>query len=236
MESSKAIAKPMTSLLSAQERSPVFFRTMQDTVVAALRTRILRGDLKPGQRIIERVIASELAISKTPVREALTQLEGEGWVKITPHKGAIVTALSLKELREIYLVRIHLEGLATRLSAERMTEPALQKLRDLVSKMAPLGPDQIDEFMALQAEFHSVFYRSSEHLILCELLDSLRHRSLRYRWAYMDLAESRTRMLNQRRLLLDMLSEKAAPEKIQTAVEANLAHNCEALEREMQTP
>lgn len=228
--------RPTGSLQSTQERPPVFFRTMQDTVVAALRARILRGELKPGQRIIERVIANELEISKTPVREALTQLEGEGWVKITPHKGAIVTALSLKELREIYLVRIHLEGLATRLAAERMTEATLEKLRELVATMAPLGADRIDDFMTLQAEFHSVFYRSSEHLILCDLLDSLRHRSLRYRWAYMDLSESRTRMLNQRRLLLDMLSEKAAPEKIRAAVEANLSHNCEVLEREMQTP
>jgi DNA-binding GntR family transcriptional regulator len=236
MESSKATADPMAALSSAQERSPVLFRTMQDTVVAALRARILRGDLKPGQRIIERVIAGELAISKTPVREALTQLEGEGWVKITPHKGAIVTALSLKELKEIYLVRIHLEGLATRLAAERISEATVQTLRALVAKMEPLGLDQIDEFMALQAEFHNVFYRSSDHLILCELLDSLRHRSLRYRWAYMDLAESRTRMLNQRRLLLNMLSDKVAAENIQATVEANLAHNCELLEKEMQAP
>ena len=225
----------MSSLSLAQE-APLLFRTMQDSVVAALRARILRGLIKPGQRIIERVIADELGVSKTPVREALTQLEGEGWVKITPHKGAIVTALSLKELKEIYLMRVQLEGLATRLAAERMTEPTLQNLRDLVAQMAPLGPTQIDAFMALHAEFHKVFYRSSDHAILCEIVESLRHRSLRYRWAYMDLAEARTRMLNQRRLMLDMLSQKVPPEKIQAAVETNLAQNCEMLEAKMQAP
>ena len=211
------------------------FPTMQDTVVTRLRTQILRGALKPGQRIIERVVSGELGISKTPVREALTHLEAEGWVTITPHKGAIVTAMSTTELKEIYLVRIQLEGLAARLAAERINDSTIHALRELVSRMAPQGPSEIEEFMDLNTEFHKIFYEDSGHTILCEILNNLQNRSLRYRWAHLDLAESRTRMLTQRRLLLDLFARKASAVEVQKLIEDNLIQNCKTLEQRMQS-
>src|SRR5262245_60985835 len=98
--------------------------TMQDVIVAKLRSAIMNGELQPGERISERSITEKMGISKTPVREALTHLEAEGWVQIFPYRGAVVAPLSVAELEDIYIIRIEIEGAAARLAAKNIDAAA----------------------------------------------------------------------------------------------------------------
>ena len=86
-----------------------------------LRQKIVKGTLKPGQRLVMAEIAKSFGASETPVREAIRRLESEGYVSFTPHAGAVVTRTDERELSEIYLIRIALEALATRLAVPFLT-------------------------------------------------------------------------------------------------------------------
>ena len=95
---------------------------LSEVVYRKLRRAIIRGDLIQGATISETDLAKRLEVSKTPVREALTRLVQEGLLVSTPHKGAVVTSVTRGDLEEIYRLRMHLEGLAARTAAERLTE------------------------------------------------------------------------------------------------------------------
>src|SRR5207248_2404880 len=95
--------------------------TVREVAYRRLRQLIVDGTLPPGQRIFENELADQLGISRTPLREALRQLETEGLVKPSARRGAIVSGLSAPEMEEEFLIRATLEGLAIRLAAPRLT-------------------------------------------------------------------------------------------------------------------
>lgn len=86
-----------------------------------IRQAIVEGQYAPGQRLIEQRIAEELQLSRTPVREALHRLEAEGLVQSEPNRGAVVRALSVDDIADIYGLRARLEGYAAELAAQRAT-------------------------------------------------------------------------------------------------------------------
>ena len=84
-------------------------RTLRERIAEILRMQILRGDIKPGERIIEEEISKKYEVSRGPVREALRQIEEEGLVTYVPHKGCVVKVLTHEEMSEAYLIRSTLE-------------------------------------------------------------------------------------------------------------------------------
>lgn len=213
-------------------RGPGSFRTIQDVLVERLRETILSGQMKPGERIVERAVTQEWGISKTPVREALAHLEAEGWVRIIPHRGAVVTSLSVEELEDIYLIRVAIEGIAARLAAERIDEPTLFRLTEIAAQMEAVDPADADTFLFLNREFHDVLYRRSGRTLLCDFVLGLQDKSLRYRRAFLDLKPARERMLRQRKLLLSALRRRDT-EAVEGLVRDNLLQNSQLLAREM---
>ncbi len=89
--------------------------------------------------MIEEQLAERLGISRTPVRQALTMLEAEGLVEITPNKGAVVCSFGIEEVRDVYDLRAVLEGHAARRAASRIGEPELERLGQLCEEMEGLG-------------------------------------------------------------------------------------------------
>ncbi len=87
-------------------------------VFAILEEAVLNGKYKNGESLTESRLAGELGVSRTPIREALTQLENEGLVQLVPNKGAVVTGISPKDIQDIYTIRIMIEGLAARWAAK----------------------------------------------------------------------------------------------------------------------
>ena len=96
------------------------FLPLRDVVFNTLRQAILRGELKPGERLMEIKLANKLGVSRTPIREAIRKLELEGLVLIIPRRGAEVAQITEKSLRDVLEVRRSLEALAVRLACERM--------------------------------------------------------------------------------------------------------------------
>lgn len=95
---------------------------LRDVVFNTLRQAILKGELAPGERLMEIQLAERLGVSRTPIREAIRKLELEGLVLMIPRKGAEVAKISEKSLRDVLEVRRSLEELAIELACQRMTE------------------------------------------------------------------------------------------------------------------
>ncbi len=129
--------------------------------------RIVSGDYRPGARLVETRIAQELGVSQAPVREALRDLEQLGCIVHEPFRGCSVRAFSVEELLEAFPVRAALEALAARLAAERITEPELLRLAELLETMrgAARRGDAHDQSQA-NASFHALIVRASRNATL----------------------------------------------------------------------
>ena len=161
---------------------PEKYRTMQEIAYDAIRDGILAGRHAPGQRLIADELAKELGVSRMPVREALHRLEVAGLVTITPHRGAVVSALSEAECIEIYHVRAVLDGLATRLATPNLTEVDHARLATLLAEMAA-GVEAKDPQRVLNVnrEFHAVIWSAARAPRLRDLLENLYDASQRFR-------------------------------------------------------
>ena len=102
---------------------------LRDVVFKTLRQAILRGELKPGERLMEIKLANKLGVSRTPIREAIRKLELEGLVLMIPRRGAEVAEITEKSLNDVLEVRKALEELAVQLACERMDEEGLEALK-----------------------------------------------------------------------------------------------------------
>ena len=102
---------------------------LRDVVFKTLRQAILKGELEPGERLMEIQLAERLGVSRTPIREAIRKLELEGLVLMIPRKGAEVARIAENNLRDVLEVRRTLEELAVDLACQRMTEDELEELK-----------------------------------------------------------------------------------------------------------
>jgi len=144
-------------------------------VYITLRQDILNNTYRPGQRLSEEAIAQELNVSRTPVREALKRLHAEGFVEITPHRGAVVRDPSGEELAELCAVREVLEGLAARLAARSISLIEVYSLERLLAEMeAAMAEGRLADLDALNFQFHETIWIASRNRYLAHQLRQLR--------------------------------------------------------------
>lgn len=148
--------------------------SLRGRVFQVMRDNILNGVYQENEELRENTIAKELGVSRTPVREALRQLELEGLVKIIPNKGAFVTGITKKDVKDIYAIRSLLEGLCARWATEHITEEQIDELEEIVLlsefhlKRGKEEPSiQVTE---LDGKFHEVLYNASNSRILKHVL------------------------------------------------------------------
>lgn len=145
--------------------------TLRGRVFQKIRDDILNGKYKSCDELREIVIGEELGVSRTPVREALRQLELEGLVEIIPNKGAYVKGISNKDVQDIYLIRSRLEGLAARMAAENISEDDLTEMEEsIILAEFNLRKMKKNQVVELDSKFHEVLYRASGSRILNHLL------------------------------------------------------------------
>jgi DNA-binding GntR family transcriptional regulator len=155
--------------------------TLRDKIAARLREWILDGTLRPGERVVEIDVAARLDVSRAPLREALGVLEGQGLVRISPHRGATVTRLSEADIREIFEIREALETLAAKRvraskapdRAERL-EGALDALREAAAAK------DMRRFSEADLRFHRELWTLAGNAHLAEVLDELSTRFFGY--------------------------------------------------------
>lgn len=153
-------------------------RTAQEVAYDAVKAAILRGDVPEGARLQQSALASQLNVSTTPVREALSRLASEGLVQIDAHRGAIVRGLDDNELDEIYQLRQLLEPLAARKAAAHITEQQLSEAEELWRRME----DHSDpvEWSENNRRFHALIVSASHSPRLNSILKGLRDSSTRF--------------------------------------------------------
>ncbi len=149
-------------------------RSLRGRVFQRLREDILSGVYQEHDELREITIGEELGVSRTPVREALRQLELEGLVKIIPNKGAYVTGITLKDVADIYKIRSMLEGMCARWATKYITEKQIEELEEvlLLSEfhLRKRSGEQADQVTELDGKFHRILYEASNSRILEHVL------------------------------------------------------------------
>lgn len=153
-------AKSMDADPSAAPRGPLLIQSVVDHVYAALRERILSGELERGTRLRQASLADELGVSRTPLREALRRLASEGLVELSPNRGATVSSLDFSDMRHAWAARLALEPGAARLAAERGDGPAVERLRAAVEAQRRRHRD-VAESYAVNRGFHLALVAAS---------------------------------------------------------------------------
>jgi len=149
-------------------------QTLREKILETIRDAILKGTLKPGERVSEPELAERFGISRTPIREAFRQLESEGYLEVVPRKGAVVASLSERDVVEFYSIKSILEGHAARIAAERMSERDLERLEAINAKLEQIATDgDIKAFFRVHNEFHELFIKASGNDKLAELINQL---------------------------------------------------------------
>ena len=149
-------------------------RSLRGRVFAQIRENILSGKYNDGMELREISLGEELGVSRTPVREALRQLELEGLVKIVPNKGAYVTSINAKDIKDIYKMRSMLEGLCARWATRYITEEQIEELEEVIylsefylKKKSQGKAVQVTE---LDGKFHLVLYQAANSRMLSHVL------------------------------------------------------------------
>ena len=151
------------------------YKPLRELVFETLREAIASGRLKPGQRLMELQLAEDLGVSRTPVREAIRQLELEGLVVMVPRKGAYVAELSLRDMAEVFEMRAALDGLAAALAAERITEEEIDFLeRCLLEISDAIAAKTSKPVLKQTPPSTSALYRASRNMRLAQTIANLR--------------------------------------------------------------
>ena len=167
---------------------------LRDVVFNTLRRAILKGELEPGERLMEIALANKLGVSRTPIREAIRKLELEGLVVMIPRKGAEVARITEKDLRDVLEVRTSLEKLAIELACDRITEDDIHDLKLACKNFEEsFGKDDLTTIAEKDVAFHDIIFRSTKNARLIQILNNLREQMYRYRMEYLkDIAVRRT--------------------------------------------
>ena len=155
---------------------------LRDVVFNTLRQAILRGELQPGERLMEIQLAQRLGVSRTPVREAIRKLELEGLVLMIPRRGAEVAEITRQDLEDVLEVRAALEELAVKDACEHITDEQLQDLKKAANefKRSLEGTDLVACAEA-DIHFHEIIYAATNNKRLVQMLNNLREQMYRYR-------------------------------------------------------
>lgn len=189
---------------------------LRDVVFNTLRQAILRGKLKPGERLMEIQLANKLGVSRTPIREAIRKLELEGLVLMIPRKGAEVAEITEKNLRDVLEVRGALEELAVRLACGRMDKDDIAQLKQAALGFeAVLECDDITKIAEADVAFHDIIYLATGNRRLIQLLNNLREQMYRYRVEYLKQKECHSKLLAEHQDIIWSI-ENGEPDKAAT--------------------
>jgi DNA-binding GntR family transcriptional regulator len=179
------------------------YKTAQSMVTAGLREAILSGALKGGEPIRQEDVATRFGVSRIPVREALRQLEGEGLVAFYPHRGAVVSELSKKEVQELSEIRIALETLAIRVAIPQLTQDDLQKAEEIL-EWADQEQDLITKWGEFNWRFHSALYAPADRPHLLNMIHKLHTNFERYLRVYVLALEYEEQGQEEHRQLFEL--------------------------------
>ena len=180
---------------------------LRDVVFNTLRTSILTGELKPGERLMEIHLADKLGVSRTPIREAIRKLELEGLVTMIPRHGAEVAQITEKNLRDVLEVRRALDALAVELACERITEDELAELKKACENFElETKRGNANQVAQADVELHDIILKASGNERLMQMISKLSQQMYRYRLEYIKDADKRQILMVEHEHILKALT------------------------------
>ena len=208
---------------------------LRDVVFNTLRQAILRGELKPGERLMEVRLAKKLGVSRTPIREAIRKLELEGLVLMIPRRGAEVAEITEKSMRDVLEVRRALEVLAVSLSCDRISGEQIEALKEAAEEFdRSLTLDDVTRTAEADVHFHDIIYRSTDNQRLIQLLSNLGEQMYRYRVEYLKHREFHPQISREHKELISYLEagqKGQAEEKIAVHIDKQAQAVLETIRR-----
>ncbi len=180
---------------------------LRDVVFNTLRKAILRGELKPGERLMEIQLANKLGVSRTPIREAIRKLELEGLVLMIPRKGAEVAQITEKNMQDVLEVRKALEELSVQLACERITPEQVEEMKLAAEEFRKvLKSGDVTKIAEADVKFHDVIFAATNNQRLVTLLNNLREQMYRFRVEYLKQKECYPQLLEEHDKLIALIS------------------------------
>lgn len=198
-------------------------KTIRQKVYHHIREEILRGAIAPKERLIEAKIAEEIGTSRTPVREALHNLELEKLVVSIPRVGYVVRGMDMEEVEQLCEIRGAIEGLAIAWATAKQREKLVQALkRNIANQKKQIAKGNLNGYVEVDAQFHDVIARLAGSERLLELTQTLRRHMLRYRIQCIYMTETAERSMHGHERIVDAI-EKGDTSEIAAAVKTHLA-------------
>lgn len=181
---------------------------LRDVVFNTLRRAILRGELKPGERLMEIQLANKLGVSRTPIREAIRKLELEGLVLMIPRRGAEVARITEKNMQDVLEVRKALEKLAAELACDRISPEQVVEMREAAKDFENiLKTGDITQIAEADVRFHDIICFATDNQRLITLLNNLREQMYRLRVEYLKQTECYPQLLEEHDLIIRTIEE-----------------------------
>ncbi|WP_030614805.1 GntR family transcriptional regulator [Streptomyces fulvoviolaceus] len=184
-------------------------RNSADVIAAELRTSIRRGDLLPGTRLIQERLASDLKVSRIPLREALHALAAEGLIEVQPQRGMIVAELSHDDIAELFALCLQLEPPLAEEIVRGCRERDIDELQALADQMREKGAGA-DGRAALNYQFHRRIYELSERRIALRFVDQLLHLVEPYSRLWVRSGDELQRIDEEHQSMVDALKARDA--------------------------
>lgn len=162
--------------------------SLKDKAYNSLKSQIIRGNLKPGERLREEELSNAMNISRAPIREAINQLEKEGFTTIIPRRGAVVTPLTQEDVKNILEMRRLLEPYVARVSVHKISEQEINIMYDKLNSILT-NPDDFNAYQNSDLELHELLYNHVDNKILKDTLLMVKQHSLRIRYCAEEVTE-----------------------------------------------
>lgn len=192
--------------------------TSVDRIYKLIAEQIITGDLQPGEKLEEKVLASRFGVSRTPVREALRELSARGLIDLVPRRGGMVAEIGIERLSDMLDAECELEGLCARLAAMRMTALEKGELRDLHDRLkAAAGQQDGAAYLAMNHAFHDLICAGSHNMTLADSTRALRERLSPFRQSQADEQGRRfTRSVEEHEAIVAAISRGDADQAYET--------------------
>lgn len=183
--------------------------SLRGKVFNKLRESILDGDYPEKYELKEAAISKELGVSRTPVREALRQLELEGLVSVVPNKGAYVNGITSKDIYDIYVIRSYLESLCAKWACENITSSQIEDLEEIIYLSEfHIKKEHLDQIFELDNRFHLTMYKASGSKILEHILSDYHHYVERVRKNTLSLQKRAAMAVMEHKAILQAIEDR----------------------------
>ncbi|HZX46940.1 MAG TPA: GntR family transcriptional regulator [Clostridia bacterium] len=209
--------------------------SLREKIFLKLRQDILDGKYKAGDSLVELKLAEEMGVSRTPVREAIRQLELEGLVFSIPNKGVFVEGITSQDIEDIYAIRECMEGLAARWAIERMDDQSLKELENLCELMEfYTGKGDLDRVGELNSEFHDLIFESTKSKPLKQILSDFQYYIGNIRLASLKSPGRAEQSLNEHKAIVEAFKDRDAERGERVLVEhiRNTRRNYEKMRKD----